>query len=333
MPVLLRLPYRQPIDVEGLIAFLGQRAVAGVEEVLDGAYRRSLRLPRGPGVVELGPGRGCVHASLWLHDTRDLAVAAARCRTLLDLDADPQAVIEALGTDPVIGRLVRAAPGRRVPGHVDGDELALRAVLGQQISVPAATTLAARLVAAHGQPLERPVDGITHLFPTAAAIAGVDPAALAMPGARARALIGLAGALARGEVRLDPGADRAEAERALLALPGIGPWTVAYVAMRALGDADAFLPTDLGVRRGLEALGHDGRPVVTAAIAERWRPYRAYAVQHLWAQAAGPDRTATAPARDTSHNQGHGPHHHHDPHHHGHGPGPKQTAGGPLAKV
>ncbi len=333
MPVLLRLPYRQPIDVEGLIAFLGQRAVAGVEEVLDGAYRRSLRLPRGPGVVELGPGRGCVHASLWLHDTRDLAVAAARCRTLLDLDADPQAVIEALGTDPVIGRLVRAAPGRRVPGHVDGDELALRAVLGQQISVPAATTLAARLVAAHGQPLERPVDGITHLFPTAAAIAGVDPAALAMPGARARALIGLAGALARGEVRLDPGADRAEAERALLALPGIGPWTVAYVAMRALGDADAFLPTDLGVRRGLEALGHDGRPVVTAAIAERWRPYRAYAVQHLWAQAAGPDRTATAPARDTSHNQGHGPHHHHDPHHHGHGPGPKPTAGGPLAMV
>ena len=283
MPVLLRLPYRQPIDVEGLIAFLGQRAVAGVEEVLDGAYRRSLRLPRGPGVVELGPGRGCVHASLWLHDTRDLAVAAARCRTLLDLDADPQAVIEALGTDPVIGRLVRAAPGRRVPGHVDGDELALRAVLGQQVSVTAATTLAARLVAAHGEPLERPIGTVTHLFPTATALASIDHRTLAMPAARQRAVVGLAAALACGDVRLDGGADREGAKRALLALPGIGPWTASYVAMRALGDADAFLPTDLGVRRGLEALGHDGRPAAAAALAEGWRPYRAYAVQHLWA--------------------------------------------------
>ena len=227
-----------------------------------------------------------MRASLWLSDEGDLGDAERRCRALLDLDADPQAVLARLGGDPVIGALVRGAPGRRVPGHVDGNELALRAVLGQQVSVAAATTHAARLVAAYGEPLERPVGAVTHLFPAPAVLAGVDPAALAMPAARQRAFAGLAGALAHGEVRLDPGADRTAAMRALLALPGIGPWTAAYVAMRALGDTDAFLPTDLGVRRGLEALGHDGRPAAATALAEEWRPYRAYAVQHLWAKGA-----------------------------------------------
>jgi AraC family transcriptional regulator of adaptative response / DNA-3-methyladenine glycosylase II len=297
MPIRLQLPYRRPIDLAGLFTFLGQRAVAGVEEALDGGYRRSLRLPHGAAVLELRPGPGFVHASAWLDDERDLAAAVRRCRALLDLDADPGPVLDALGEDPVIGPLVRAAPGRRVPGHVAGDELALRAVLGQQISVAAATTLAVRLVGAYGAPLERPVGAVTHLFPTATALAGADPGGLAMPAARQRALLGLARALACGEVRLDAGADRAGTERALLALPGIGPWTVSYVAMRALADADAFLPTDLGVRRGLEALGHDGRPAAAATIAEQWRPYRAYAVQHLWAQAAAPH---------AAHERGHG---------------------------
>jgi AraC family transcriptional regulator of adaptative response / DNA-3-methyladenine glycosylase II len=286
------LSYRDPIDIDGLFAFLARRAVAGVEEVLDGVYRRSLRLPRGPAVLELAPGAGSVEARFWLEDRRDLPAAVERSRALLDLDADPHAVTAALGADPVLGALVHRSPGRRVPGHVDGDELAVRAVLGQQISVAAATTLAARLVAAYGEPLERPVGSVTHLFPTSQALAGIDPVALAMPAARRRAVLGLVAALSRGDVKLSTCTDRARTEQALLALPGIGPWTASYIAMRGLGDADAFLPTDLGVRRGLEALGHDGRPAAAAAIAERWRPYRAYAVQHLWAAAAAREAVA-----------------------------------------
>ena len=282
----LRLAYRPPIDVEGLLSFLAARAVAGVEEVLDGGYRRSVRLAHGAAVIELRAGPGRVDAWLRLHDARDADAATRACRALLDLDRDPGPVREALHSDAVIGRLVRAAPGRRVPGHVDGGELALRAVLGQQVSVAAATTLAARLVERYGERLEHPVGSVTHLFPTPQALAGADPGALPMPAVRARAVVVLAGELARGEIRLDRGADVAATERALLALPGIGPWTASYVAMRALGDADAYLPTDLGVRRGLEALGQDGRPAAAAAAGEHWRPYRAYAVQHLWAAAA-----------------------------------------------
>jgi AraC family transcriptional regulator, regulatory protein of adaptative response / DNA-3-methyladenine glycosylase II len=294
-----RLGYRAPIDAAGLIAYLGRRAVAGVEEVEGSAYRRSLRLPRGAGVIELRPRPDHIAATLWLHDPRDAETAVKRSRVLLDLDADPDAVQAALAPDPVIGAAVRAVPGRRVPGHPDGAELAIRAVLGQQVSVAGATTLAARLVTAYGEPLAQPLGGVTHLFPSSAALAQADPAQLAIPAARRRAVLGLADALARGEITLDPDADadadadRAETERRLLALPGIGPWTVSYVAMRALGDRDAFVPTDLGVRRGLEALGHDGRPAAAAALAERWRPYRAYALQYLWAQlAAAPPEQA-----------------------------------------
>ncbi len=183
----LRLPYRSPLDGDGLIAFLGLRAVPGVEEVLDGAYRRSLRLPRGAGIVELRPADGYVRARYWLEDLRDLAAAIQRARTLLDLDSDPHSVLDALGRDRLLGRLVRDAPGRRVAGHVDGDELAVRAVLGQQVSLRGAATLAGRLVAAYGQPLELPLGNVTHLFPTPAALAGADPGRLAMPrAARAR---------------------------------------------------------------------------------------------------------------------------------------------------
>jgi AraC family transcriptional regulator of adaptative response / DNA-3-methyladenine glycosylase II len=280
--VALRLPHRAPLDAEGLIAFLGRRAVPGVEEVDDGAYRRSLRLPIGAGVMELRPVDGHVRARFWLDDLRDLAAAIQRSRTLLDLDSDPHAVDEALGADALLSPLVRAAPGRRVAGHVDGPELAVRAVLGQQVSLAGATTLAGRLVAAQGEPLDRPLGGVTRLFPSAAALAQADPERLAMPVSRRRALIGLAAALARGELSLDAGVDRDEARRRLLALPGIGPWTAAYVAMRALRDPDAFLPSDLGVRRALERLGRDGSPGAAGRLAESWRPYRAYAVQHLW---------------------------------------------------
>lgn len=307
----LRLPYRAPLDAEGLIAFLALRAVPGVEEVVDGdpgdaaaaaggagepagvgAYRRSLRLPHGAGVVELRPVDGHVRARFWLDDLRDLGAATERSRALLDLDSDPCAVVELLGGDALLGPLVAAAPGKRVPGHVDAHELAVRAVLGQQVSLAGAATLARRLTVAYGTPLKRPLGGLTHVFPTAEALVAADPEALAMPKARRRALLGLAAALADGSLVLDAGADRDEARRTLLALPGIGPWTADYIAMRALRDPDAFLPTDLGVRHALERLGRDGGPRSATRLAEPWRPYRAYAVQHLWATLSSP-----APAR------------------------------------
>jgi AraC family transcriptional regulator, regulatory protein of adaptative response / DNA-3-methyladenine glycosylase II len=292
--ITLRLPYRAPLDADGLLAFLARRAVPGIEQALDGAHRRSLRLPHGGGVLELRPLDGHVQARYWLQDMRDLAVAVQRSRTLLDLDSDPHCVLHCLGSDPLLGPLLRATPGRRVPGAVDGHELAVRAVLGQQVSLAGAATLAGRLVADYGRPLERPLGAVTHVFPTAAALAEADPERLAMPTARRRALLALAAALAGGELTLDAGADRAEARQRLLALPGIGPWTADYVAMRALRDPDAFLASDLGVRHALRQLGQDGRPAAAARLAERWRPYRAYAVQHLWARLA-PDARAAVP--------------------------------------
>jgi len=213
---------------------------------------------------------------------------------LLDLDSDPLSVVEALGDDALLGGLVRDAPGRRVPGAVDGHELAVRAVLGQQVSLRGASTLAGRLVTAYGQPLARALGTVTHVFPSADALANADPATLAMPIARRRALFGLAGALTGGDLTLDGGSDRGEVRRRLLALPGIGPWTTEYIAMRALRDPDAFLPGDLGVRHALEGLGQDGKPAAAERLAERWRPYRAYAVQHLWASLS-PRGQATAP--------------------------------------
>jgi AraC family transcriptional regulator, regulatory protein of adaptative response / DNA-3-methyladenine glycosylase II len=293
--VSLRLPFRPPLDAEGLIAFLALRAVPGVEQVHDGAYRRSLRLPHGSGVVELRPADGHVHARYWLSDLRDLAAAMQRSRALLDLDSDPHSVLDSLAADPLLGALVRGAPGRRVPGHVDAHELAVRAVLGQQVSLRGASTLAARLVAHHGEPLADPLGTVTHLFPTAEALAGADPEQLAMPRTRRRALIALATALARGELVLDAGAERHDARRRLLELAGIGSWTADYIAMRALRDPDAFPASDLGVRHALERFGHDGRPAAAERIAERWRPYRAYAVQHLWASLAQPPPAVPAP--------------------------------------
>jgi len=295
--VALRLPYRAPLDADGLIAFLGQRAVPGIEELSDGAYRRSLRLPHGGGTVELRAADGHVQARFWLDDLRDLAVAVQRSRTLLDLDSDPEAVAEILGSDRLLGPLVRATPGRRVPGCVDGDELAIRAVVGQQVSLAAAAALGGQLVRTHGQPLASPLGTVTHVFPSAHELAATDLGALSMPRQRRDALLGLAQALAEGVVTLDAGADRDEARRRLLALPGIGPWSVGYIAMRALRDPDAFLSTDLGVRHALERLGEDARLAAVERLGERWRPYRAYAVQHLWGQLpAAPRRNRDADA-------------------------------------
>ena len=283
--ITLRLPYRAPLDSAGLIGYLAKRAVPGIEETGDGVYRRSLRLPHAAGVVELEPTGGHVRARFWLTDLRDLAAAVQRSRALLDLDSDPQTVNDALDTDSLLNPFIRRAPGRRVPGHVDAHELAIRAVLGQQVSLRGAATLAARLAAEFGEPLKTPIGSITHLFPTAEALARADPGRFPMPAGRRRALIALTAALTSGELTLDPGADREEARRRLLTLPGIGPWTVEYVAMRALRDPDAFLATDLGLKRALQRLGQDSSPAAAERLAERWRPYRAYALQHLWAAA------------------------------------------------
>jgi AraC family transcriptional regulator of adaptative response / DNA-3-methyladenine glycosylase II len=291
----LRLPYRAPLDGGGLIAFLGLRAVPGVEEAIDGAYRRSLRLPHGTGAVELRPADGHVQARYWLTDLRDLGAAMQRSRTLLDLDSDPQSVVDVLGREPLLGPLVRSAPGRRVAGAVDGHELAVRAVLGQQVSLRGAATLAGRLAAHYGEQLERPLGAVTHVFPSAQALANSGLDGLAMPAARRRGLLALVTALARRELAIDVGADRLDARRQLRALPGIGPWTAEYIAMRALRDPDAFPSSDLGVRRALEQLGRDGRPVSAETLAEGWRPYRAYAVQHLWASLAPPARARREP--------------------------------------
>jgi AraC family transcriptional regulator, regulatory protein of adaptative response / DNA-3-methyladenine glycosylase II len=239
------------LDTTELVAFLARRAVPGVEEVVDGVYRRSL--PDGS-ILTLAPREGAV----------DVEGDRRAAEQILRLDADPEAIQARLGDDPLLGPSVRAAPGRRIPGHPDPAELAVRALLGQQISVAAARTLAGRLVAAAGEPLETPVGGVTHRFPTAAALAALDPDALPMPRTRAHALVGMAG---------EPFGEH---------LPGVGPWTAAYVALRS-GDDDAFLPTDLGVKHGLTALGADPRRA--AEIAEAWRPYRGFAVAHLWAAA------------------------------------------------
>ena len=279
------MPFRKPFDAHGMLRFLGTRAVTGVEHFDGEIYRRTLRLPHGAGTVALSDGDDHVLCVLELEELRDLGTAVQRCRRLLDLDADPAAVADVLGGDPMLGPIVRRSPGRRVPGSVDGAELAFRAVLGQQVSVAGASTLAGRLVARCGTPLPASLlseNGLTHVFPGPQDVAGADLDRFGVPAARAEALRTLARAL-DGDVSLDPGSDRDEVERRLLGLRGIGPWTASYVAMRALGDPDAFLPTDLGVRQAVRKLGHPDDKRSVAALAEGWRPWRAYATQHLWA--------------------------------------------------
>ncbi len=258
--VTVRLAARRPFAGADLLAFLGPRAVTGVEVLEAGTYRRSLALPHGNAVLTLTPGPEGVTGGFRLDDLRDLTAAVARTRRLFDLDADPVAIDAALAHDSILRPLVRRRPGLRVPGHPDGFELVVRAVVGQQVSVAGARTILGRLVAKFGKPLDAPLDTITHVFPDAATMAALDAGELPMPRARATALRDVAAAFADGRIVVDPGVDRDELRNALLALPGIGPWTVEYVMMRAVGDPDAFLASDLGVRRALEARGLDGRP-------------------------------------------------------------------------
>jgi AraC family transcriptional regulator, regulatory protein of adaptative response / DNA-3-methyladenine glycosylase II len=282
-PVVLDLAARPPYAGDGVMRWLAARMVAGVEELAGGAYRRTLWLTGGPGVVALEPRGDHVRATLRLADPADLPRAVACCRALLDLDADPGAHNAVLATDPALASRVAADPGLRAPGTVDPAETAVRAVLGQQVSLAAARALAARLVAVCGTPLPAPDGGLTHAFPPPERIAAAELAALGMPDARRRTLRELARRLAGGE--LDLHADPADVRERLLAIPGIGPWTASYIALRALGDPDAFPAGDAGLRRGARALGLPDAPAALEAHAERWRPWRRYAAQHLWAAA------------------------------------------------
>jgi len=280
----LRLPFRAPMFPDNLFGHLAATAIPGVEEWRDGAYRRTLRLPHGPGIVSLKPGPEYVWCQLALTDLRDLAVAISRCRRMLDLDADPVAVCEQLREDPVLAPLVDKAPGRRIPRTVDAAEFAVRAVIGQQVSTAAARTHGARLARRYGEPVHDPAGGLRVLFPAAAVLAGAGDAALpGYPAARRRTLVALARAIAAGEIDLGAGADWDLARTRLAAVPGLGPWTVEVIAMRGLGDPDAFPATDLGVRQAAAALGLPASPAALTRRAVPWRPWRGYAVQYLWA--------------------------------------------------
>jgi AraC family transcriptional regulator of adaptative response / DNA-3-methyladenine glycosylase II len=278
----LRLPFRPPIDAGRMFGFLAERAIAGIEVASADSYTRTMRLPNGFGIVSLRavPAVNWVDCALVLSDLRDVTAAVQRCRRLLDLDADPWAISGFFRDDPLLGPLAAGCPGRRSIGAVDPDEIAVRAVLGQQVSVAAARRLGGRLVELCGTPLPGSVagvgDGLTHVFPDSATIAGLDPATLPMPLARGRAVVTLAAALASGAIRLNPGADWDQAGAQLVALPGIGPWTAGYIRMRALSDPDIFLPGDAGLGRALRGLG-------AGAGGERWRPWRSYATHYLWA--------------------------------------------------
>ena len=284
----MRLAVRTPYAGAALLHFLAVRSVPGIEVTGPGWYARTLALPHGSGTLRLdipdvaaGGETAFVVATFALADLRDTAAAVERTRRMLDADCDPVAVADAFAGDPVVGPLVRRTPGLRVPGHVDGNEIAVRAVIGQQVSVAGARTVAARLVAEHGRALADPArTGLTHLFPDPATLATLDPADLPMPRARGRALIALCSALADGTIALDRGPDRDAVRQALLEIPGIGPWTADYIALRALGHPDVFLPTDIGIRDALTGLGRDARDA--ARLADDWRPWRSYAQMHLW---------------------------------------------------
>ncbi|HKS99679.1 MAG TPA: AlkA N-terminal domain-containing protein, partial [Rugosimonospora sp.] len=290
----LRLAYRPPLHAAALLDFLAARAIDGVEAVTGDSYTRALRLPHGTGYAELTPREGHVAATLRLADVRDLAPAVARCRRLLDLDADPVAVDATLGEDPALAPTILKEPGVRVPRTVDGFEVAVRAVVGQQISVAGARTVLARLARAAESGLasaagvgaevgaEAAMGAGLRPFPDASAVVLAPDSAFAMPAARRATIRALAEAVAGGDLVLDGGADWADTEAALRLIPGIGEWTARYIALRALGDPDVFLAGDLGVRRGAGTLGLPTDAKSLEEHAHRWRPWRSYAVIRLW---------------------------------------------------
>lgn len=291
--ITLRLALRPPYAATAMLAYLAARAIPGVEEVVGGRYRRTVATAAGPAVVELVPADDHVRLRLAGGDSRALAGVVARSRALLDLDADPAAVAAALSGDPALAPLVAAEPGLRVPGSFDGFELAVRAVLGQQVTLRGGVTLTGRLVTRCGTPLPHPAGALTHLFPTPRQVAEADLSRLGVPGARLGTLRALAAAADAGTLDLSPAACVDDLRTALTALPGVGRWTADYVALRA-GDPDALPAGDLVLRRAAAAAAMAGDERALRLRAESWRPWRGYAAMYLWGAAAGPVAVAQA---------------------------------------
>jgi AraC family transcriptional regulator of adaptative response / DNA-3-methyladenine glycosylase II len=308
----LRLAYRPPLDWRWLRDFLALRAVPGLEEVEGERYRRVIALEGRRGWIEVGPvaGSHALELTVAFPDVARLATIVARARSAFDLDADPMTIERDLGADPRLAERLALRPGLRVPGAWDGFELAVRAVLGQGVSVAAARTLATRLVLRFGVAFgDRPRGGLTHSFPGADTLAEADLAEIGLPGSRAGAIRALARSVLEGRIELAGAGDFESLTSSLQSLPGVGPWTAQYVAMRAGGHPDAFPCEDLGLLRGAAAcLGRSGASLTAGALhryAERWRPWRAYAAMHLWAahgelRAPARDRGRSAKARSSA---------------------------------
>lgn len=294
------LPARAPFAADALLGFLAAHTVRGVEHVRGRTYRRTLRLPTGAGTVALtlpqGSGATDVAAALRLEHEADLPAALSHCRALLDLDADPVAIDTVLAADPALRPGVTAEPGLRVPGTVDGPETLIRTMLGQQVSVAGAQTAAAKLVLAADQRLPEPDGELTHLFPSPGAVAQLGSAVIVGPRRRADAIIGAAAAMADGTLEVTRDRSSADLTSDLVALPGIGPWTAGYVAMRLLADRDVLLTGDLVLRNGAALLGLPATPAALGSHSTAWRPYRSYAGMHLWRAAlAGRARLDSRP--------------------------------------
>jgi AraC family transcriptional regulator of adaptative response / DNA-3-methyladenine glycosylase II len=283
----VRLAYRPPYDWDAMLAFLAARAIPGVETVSENVYRRSIAIGENCGVISVKPAdKNRVDVRVRFPDMAALPQIIARVRRVFDLSADSDTIGAHLALDPALAPLVAARPGLRVPGAWDGFELAVRAIFGQQITVPAATRLLGKLVQAFGDPLPaalRESEGLSHLFPSTARIADENLATLGMPGARARAVTSLAQAIAADPAIFSRGANLEDAIVKLRSLPGIGEWTAQYIAMRELREPDAFPAADVGLLRALaDADGRRPSPSELLSRAERWRPWRAYAALHLW---------------------------------------------------
>ncbi len=301
----LRLPFRGPLDWDAMLAYFEARAIAGVEHVADGCYRRTVLIDGDPGVLELSRG-GPDHLVLRAHlpHWEGLIHVAERARRIFGLDADVEAAAGHLDRDQLLGPLVRARPGLRVPGAWDLFETGVRAIAGQQVSVAGASTIAARIAAGYGIPVPGlQALGLTHLFPTASTVAAADLGGLGLTASRVAAIRAFAGAVAAHAVRLDGGSTLDQLVESITAIPGLGPWTAHYLALRA-GERDAFPATDLGIRRSLsQAVGHAVSAREAGELAQRWRPWRAHAAMHLWlgpGLSPGVVRTAAAGGRGGS---------------------------------
>jgi len=286
--VAVRLGYRPPYDWDSILAFLRARAIPGIEAVSSNRYARTIAIGDGRGVLIVEPAeRNCLKATVRCPNLKNLPAIIARVRRVFDLAADPLAIGAHLSQDPVLAPLVAARPGLRVPGAWDGFELAVRAILGQQITVSAATGLAGKLVSSYGEKIVYRVAldlGLTHVFPTPRQLAGVDLAAIGMPKARRTALSSLAAAVVADPLIFGPRRSLEEAVTQLRSLAGVGEWTAQYIAMRELREPDAFPAADIGLMRAMrDGSGVRPSPAELLEHAEQWRPWRAYAALHLWA--------------------------------------------------